>query len=52
MTSQQAVNFVRQQLLKDPDVQKAADALVEKALEMHTVDNVSVEVVAFHQSGK
>lgn len=49
VTSQQAVNFVRRQLARDPDVDKAAQALVKKALDNMTIDNVSVVIACFHQ---
>lgn len=47
MTSQQVVNFVRRRLLVHRDVRRAAAELVEKAVALHTIDNVSAIVVAF-----
>ena len=49
ITSQQAVNYVRRKLTETRDAGKAAQALVDKALENHTIDNVSVVLVCFQQ---
>jgi len=49
MTSQQAVNFVRRRLRESPDLQAATEALVAKAIELASVDNVSAIVVALNQ---
>ena len=51
ISSQQAVNYVRRQLTKHQDLQKAADALVAKAIASHTIDNVSVVLVCFASCG-
>ncbi len=45
----QVVNFTRRKLREHGDVQKAAEQLVKKALDLSSVDNVSAFVVAFHQ---
>lgn len=47
--SQDAVNFVRKRLVTDPDLDKAAQALVQKAIQKGTQDNTSVVIVAFNQ---
>jgi serine/threonine protein phosphatase PrpC len=47
MTSQQVVNFVRRRLLAHRDARRAAAELVEKAVALHTIDNVSAIIVAF-----
>jgi protein phosphatase 2C family protein 2/3 len=47
MTSQQAVNFVRRRLLAHRDARRAAQELVDKALELTSIDNCSAIVVAF-----
>ena len=47
LSSQQAVNFVRRRLLVHRDVRRAAQELVNKALALASIDNVSVIVVAF-----
>ncbi|KAH9256391.1 hypothetical protein BASA81_005648 [Batrachochytrium salamandrivorans] len=47
MSSEEAVNFVRFHLHKHGDVRKAAMELVDKAVEMHSMDNVSAVVLAF-----
>jgi serine/threonine protein phosphatase PrpC len=49
MTSQQAVNFVRRRLREEPDIQAATEALVAKALQLASVDNVSAIVFAVNQ---
>jgi serine/threonine protein phosphatase PrpC len=48
MTSQQAINFVRRRLYVHRDVSKAARELVDKALRLSSIDNVSVVVIAFN----
>jgi serine/threonine protein phosphatase PrpC len=48
-TCQEAVNFVRMQLLTCKDLNKAAEAIIKKALSRGTQDNTSVVIVAFHQ---
>lgn len=50
VASQQAVNYVRRELTRTRDVQKAAEGLVAKAIDNHTIDNVSVVVVCFQQN--
>lgn len=47
LTSEQAVNFVRFHLQRHGDVRKAAVELVDKALDLHSLDNVSAVVIAF-----
>jgi protein phosphatase 2C family protein 2/3 len=47
--SQDAVNFVRKRLVTDRDLNKAAQALVQKAIQKGTQDNTSVVIVAFNQ---
>ncbi len=47
--SQDAVNFVRKRLVGDRDLNKAAQALVQKAIQKGTQDNTSVVIVAFNQ---
>ena len=47
MTSQQVVNFVRHHLLEHRDAGVAARALVDKAIALGSIDNVSVQVVVF-----
>jgi len=47
MTNEQVVNFVRFHLSQHGDVRKAASELVDKALVMSSVDNVSAIVVSF-----
>jgi [calcium/calmodulin-dependent protein kinase] kinase len=49
MTSQQVVNFVRRKLKEHSDVQLVSEQLIQKALALSSVDNVSAFVVAFHQ---
>ena len=51
MTSQMAVNFVRRKLREHGDVQRAAEQLVQKALALSSVDNVSAFVVALGHAG-
>jgi hypothetical protein len=51
MTSQQAVNFVRRRLLAHRDARRAAQELVDKALELTSIDNCSAIVVAFEDPG-
>ena len=48
MTSQQAINFVRKRLFIHRDVRRAASELVDKALRLSSIDNVSVVVIAFN----
>jgi hypothetical protein len=52
LSTQQAVNFVRRKL-RDPavagDVQRAAELLVQKAIALSSVDNVSAFVIALGQ---
>jgi len=48
MTSQQAINFVRRRLFIHRDVRRAASELVDKALRLSSIDNVSVVVIAFN----
>ncbi|CAE7542840.1 ptc2, partial [Symbiodinium sp. KB8] len=50
MTNQQVVNYVRRRLLAHGDVQVAADDLVKKAVELNTIDNVTVIIVALNQA--
>jgi len=52
MTSQQVVNFVRRKLREHSDVQRAAEELVQKALKLNSIDNVSAFVVALNQPGR
>jgi len=47
MSSQQAVNFVKESLLEHQDVDKASKQLVQEALNLATKDNVTCLVVAF-----
>ncbi len=47
--SQDAVNFVRKRLISDKDLNKAAQALVQKAISKGTQDNTSAVIVAFNQ---
>lgn len=47
--SQDAVNFVRKRLVTDRDLNKAAQALVQMAIQKGTQDNTSVVIVAFNQ---
>lgn len=47
LSSAQAVAFVRRRLLVHKDVGKAARELVQKAIDIGTIDNVSCCVVAF-----
>lgn len=49
ITNQQAVNFVRRRLLEHQNVDRAASELVEKAIELNTIDNVSALIVALNQ---
>lgn len=49
MTSQQVVNFVRRKLREHGDVQRATEQLIQKAIALSSVDNVSAFVVVFHQ---
>mmetsp|Transcript_9485 Transcript_9485/g.21709 ORF Transcript_9485/g.21709 Transcript_9485/m.21709 type:complete len:1183 (+) Transcript_9485:42-3590(+) len=49
LTSQAAVNFVRNGLRSLNDVQRVAEALLVKADDIGSVDNLSALVVAFHQ---
>ena len=51
MTSDQVVCFVRHALLRHGDPEVAARELVKKAIELCTVDNVSVIVVCLQQEG-
>jgi serine/threonine protein phosphatase PrpC len=48
MTSQQAINFVRRRLFVHRDVRRAASELVDKALRLSSIDNVSVVVIGFN----
>jgi len=48
MSNEQVVNFVRFHLFQHGDVRKAASELVDKALTMSSVDNVSAIVVSFN----
>jgi serine/threonine protein phosphatase PrpC len=43
------VNFVRRKLAEHRDVQLAAGQLVQKAINLNSVDNVSAFVIAFNQ---
>jgi serine/threonine protein kinase/serine/threonine protein phosphatase PrpC len=52
MTSQQAVNFVRRQLRLSADLEAACEALVNKAIELASADNVSAVIVAFNQQAE
>jgi serine/threonine protein kinase/serine/threonine protein phosphatase PrpC len=45
MSSTQVVNFVRRRLLVHRDVRRAAKELVDKALALNSIDNISVIVV-------
>ncbi|KAH9256619.1 hypothetical protein BASA81_005123 [Batrachochytrium salamandrivorans] len=47
MSNEQVCNYVRFHLNRHGDVRKAALELVDKALEMHSVDNVSVVIIGF-----
>jgi serine/threonine protein phosphatase PrpC/ribosome assembly protein YihI (activator of Der GTPase) len=47
MTCQQAVNFVRRSISRDGDASKAARDLVQKALDLQTIDNCSACIVFF-----
>lgn len=46
LTSQQALNFVRRRLLVHADVARAARELVNKAIALGSIDNVSAVVIA------
>jgi len=46
MTSQQVVNFVRRQLATHGDVAAASRALLAKALDLNSIDNVTAVVIA------
>ena len=48
MTSQMVVNFVRRKLRDHHDVQRASEQLVQKALALSSVDNVSAFVVVLN----
>lgn len=47
MTSAQVVNFTRRRLAVHRDVARAARELVQKALDLNSIDNISVIVVGF-----
>lgn len=47
LSSQQAVNFVRRRLRSHRNVQQAAEELIQKAIAMNSIDNVSAVVVGF-----
>jgi len=47
ISNEQAVNFVRFHLHRHGDVRKAAVELVDKALDLHSVDNISAVVIGF-----
>lgn len=51
MSSQQAVNFVRRQLAEHGDLVRAANELVQKSLELFTIDNVTAIIVGFMREG-
>ena len=50
LSMQTVTNFIRAQLHRHADLQKAAKALTEEAINRGSVDNVSVIIVALHQS--
>lgn len=52
MTSQQAVNFVRRRLWTHKDIERAADEIIAKSMELNTVDNVSVCIICLNQTGE
>ena len=43
------VNFVRRKLVEHRDVQRVAGLLVQKAISLNSVDNVSAFVIALNQ---
>eukprot|EP00741_Cyanophora_paradoxa_P003450 tig00000704_g3351.t1 len=45
LTSKKAVKVVRKALLESPDVQRAADKLVQEAIDLRTTDNVTAIVI-------
>jgi protein phosphatase 2C family protein 2/3 len=47
MTPDNVVQFVRRRLLQHGDPQQAAEELVAKAVDLHSIDNVSAIVVRF-----
>ena len=49
LSPQECVNFVRRKLFETNDVDCTASALVNKALERGSLDNVSVIICCFHQ---
>lgn len=49
LTNQEAVNFVRRRFVLHQDVQLTAQELVQKALDIGSVDNCSAVVVALNQ---
>lgn len=50
MTAQMAVTFVRNMLHKHRDLEEAARGLTKEALNLGSVDNVTVLIISFHYS--
>jgi len=45
------VNYVRRQLATHGDLVKAANELVQKSIELYTIDNVTAIIIAFQRDG-